>query len=390
MKKIYAIVSFALALPFFANASEDIQISDLSATATSDGILIKWSEPIDLSENPSYTTMNEGFEDYELFDYSRNFSHWINYYPYPSNALTYALDGDDDALYTGYDFPRNGESKGWQVMSLAGVGPFYPLEPHSGTQFLYTTCIVPEYGYGCEVSDAWLISPITRGGSEVSFFARALYNDVVPEIFEFMYSSTSRGTSEFIKIEQCSLQSNEWVEFKYTLPEDAKYFAIHFISDDMYGMMLDDITYEVQDNIPNNILGYNIYRKTGSSRDLLVENFALCSYTDIYCRYNVTYEYEVCPLYPDETGEKEYIEGPMSNTASAMLTEPEDAVKGVYADDATIATVTNRTITANADVDIYTLSGAKLASVAANGSIEVEAGIYIIKSNKAVSKIFVK
>ena len=52
------------------------------------------------------------------------------------------------------------------------------------------------------------------------------------------------------------LNATDWTEYSFTLPEGAKYFAIRHTSQDIFGMLLDDVTYERGASAP---VGYNVY-----------------------------------------------------------------------------------------------------------------------------------
>ncbi len=53
-----------------------------------------------------------------------------------------------------------------------------------------------------------------------------------------------------------SLSTTEWQEVTVDLPEGTKYFAIRHTSPDIWGMMLDDITYQ---GMGADLASYNVY-----------------------------------------------------------------------------------------------------------------------------------
>ena len=128
-------------------------------------------------------------------------------------------------------------------------------EPHSGSQMLLSTCVSD--GDPIPDTDHWLISPELMGNEqEISFFARVITADYGYETFEMLYSMTDADPSSFISLSNEWLDATDWLEFSYTIPEGAKYFAIRHTSRDIFGLMLDDITFERGAQAP---AGYNVY-----------------------------------------------------------------------------------------------------------------------------------
>ena len=82
-----------------------------------------------------------------------------------------------------------------------------------------------------------------------------------------LYSTTDAEVSSFEVLDNLWLSATEWTECNYTLPEGTKYFAIRHSSTDIFGLLLDDITFERSAMAP---VGYNIYvdgEKVGSATD---------------------------------------------------------------------------------------------------------------------------
>ena len=128
-------------------------------------------------------------------------------------------------------------------------------EPHSGSQFLLSTCVLE--GDPIPSTDHWLISPELMGNEqEISFFARVITADYGSESFEVLYSMTDADPSSFTSLASEWLDATDWTEFCYTIPEGAKHFAIRHISTDIFGLLIDDFTYERSATVP---VGYNIY-----------------------------------------------------------------------------------------------------------------------------------
>jgi hypothetical protein len=133
------------------------------------------------------------------------------------------------------------------------VGSVY--EPHSGNQLLLSTCVSD--GDPIPGTDHWLISPELMGNEqEISFFARVITPDYGYETFEVLYSTTDADVENFISLEEVWIDAIDWTEYTFTLPEGAKFFAIRHTAQDIFGLMLDDVTFERGASAP---VGYNIY-----------------------------------------------------------------------------------------------------------------------------------
>ena len=171
----------------------------------------------------------------------------------------------------------------------------------------------------------------------------------------------------------------EWETVTVTLPKDAKYFALNYVSQDIFGLMLDDITYTPY--VTNEITGYDIYR----NNEVIENNLnVLGSYSDKNTTYGETYAYNVLPVTTTGTGK-------MSNTAIVTVTSvgkistnnfiigAKGAIKinGFEGENATIYTTDGKTIF-NETID------------KANTTVKVDAGVYVVKAGKTTVKVIVK
>ena len=161
--------------------------------------------------------------------------------------------------FSGFEVPNLGDPMAWMVFNSmyegfpVEVGSIY--EPHSGNQLLLSTCVSD--GDPIPGTDHWLISPELMGNEqEISFFARVITADYGYESFEVLYSATRGDIDSFISLEEVWLDATDWTEYTFTLPEGAKYFAIRHKAQDVFGLMIDDVTFERGASAP---VGYNIY-----------------------------------------------------------------------------------------------------------------------------------
>jgi hypothetical protein len=170
-------------------------------------------------------------------------------------------DGNGSVCYsfTGFEVPNLGNPMAWMVFNSmyesfpVEVGSVY--EPHSGNQMLLSTCVSD--GDPIPATDHWLISPELMGnGQDISFFARVITPDYGYEGFEVLYSITDDDIDSFVSLQEEWLDATDWTEYTFTLPEGTKYFAIRHTAQDVFGLMLDDVTFERGATAP---VGYNVY-----------------------------------------------------------------------------------------------------------------------------------
>ena len=269
------------------------------------------SEATEDFENPSYQPLTiENFGDWTMVDGDGQKTYYITNWketnnPYRTYPMAYQLYNPE----------------------VAGVAPEFLVDvpPHSGSQLLI--------GWSCQgQNDNWLISPQLPGTAQtISFFARS-FTIGFPESFEVLYSTTDTALESFKKIDAVENYpaNNEvpeqWTEFKASLPEGTKYFAIRHMSYDSYALYIDDITYIGGPAVPEDfkLLGYNIYRDgTKVNSDLI----AGTSYTDGLDTAG-TYRYRVSTVYNyGESRHSEAVEAVVENSGIGDITadyaEPE-------------------------------------------------------------------
>ena len=94
-------------------------------------------------------------------------------------------------------------------------------------------------------NDDWLIHSVDGGGT-LSFFATGAEVDGSgPERFQVLYSSTDDNPGNFTMVSEGDYveTTTSWTEYSYKLPDNARYFAIHCVSEDASLFKLDDISY---------------------------------------------------------------------------------------------------------------------------------------------------
>ena len=229
------------------------QPEGLTGSQTDAGIELSWTAPS--NGTASYT---EQVEDYDEFDagglnadvHTGKIGEWTVY------------DGNGTYGYgfNGLEVPNLGGQNAWLVMAPASTQLAQDLSSnygaHSGAQYFISTCVAEPEG-NPDATNHWLISPELPGVAQtISFFARTITAQYGQESFEVLASSTDTNPASFTSVQTFSTDAVEWTEFTAELPAGTKYFAIRHTSTDIFGIMVDDITYLVGGG---EVASYNIY-----------------------------------------------------------------------------------------------------------------------------------
>lgn len=239
-------------------APENVQATggELSGTMT-------WNAPSNL---PS-TTVTENFEDTSVFP------------PFSAGGVTATQNTGafgDWALYdatggcavygsTELNFDHEGEPHAWFVFNVTGAtgdadegyADATPHASHGGDQYLESICPTSS-STAAGVADHWLISPELSGNAqEIIFWDSELTTRYGAESYEIWVSTTDNtAPGSFQKLgDTYSTDYITWAERRVQLPAGTKYFAIRHISNDVFGLLIDDVTYEV----PIKPVSYNVY-----------------------------------------------------------------------------------------------------------------------------------
>ena len=362
------------------NNNNTIAVSDLRATDSTDtSISLEWS---DLQLN-----FGDGsFEDNTPFEITPTLSPFKN------------IDGDGAALnyFSNWACPNQGAPAGWVVWNapqvnaiMASYSVIGEYKAYDGDNFLIAMSPMWDMALGtAPTADDWLISEEIKGGTEVSFQAQPITNVYGAETIEILASSTTDDIEAFtlvtsFKVGDPSKPDDmiEWKECRTTLPADARYFAIRYVSKDIMGIIIDDIQYSsVNDGLE--VIGYDILRD-----DITIEeNFVGNTYTDnTITDREAIYKYNVVPVLNNGT------RGSKSNDAIVSPAGINSSIfnSAIYASKGLII-VKNHL---GEKVSISTLDG-KIVSTFTSESdcakVEVEPGIYIVKAGRTTAKLIVK
>lgn len=183
------------------------------------------------------------------------------------------VDGDGLPVYTfqDIDFPNSGAPAAFMTFDPYQLHIAQILgewAPHSGSRVLIASA--PHDGAGkAAQADDWLISPQVHPGTELRFWTKTANYEWGLEKFEVMYSSTDRSTSSFKSLTGKLDAPADWTEMIYTLPADARYFAIHYVTDDGFIFYVDDLKYSAVCALEGESLkGFRVYRDGRAIADM--------------------------------------------------------------------------------------------------------------------------
>lgn len=347
---------------------------NLSGTITEGVVTLQWDKP---AKSEIADQVTDDFDSYESFIID-NIGDW----------KTYDGDGTPTVYFGGPQIAHAYEAKAWQVWAPEEAGfsldKFDVLTPHSGDKYL--TCWAASDGVTQTLpNDDWLISSDVMGGTDVSFYYRMPNEGSDPQVFEMMYSSTDQEPENFTAFDRDSIMTGtDWVQFDYTLPTDAKYFAIRSCSKGSYTVaLLDDITYTplYGSTTTVTLTGYNVYR----DNQLIAANVTEQSYTDNTAGtekhvYNVTAVWK---------------EGESNYSNKYVSSDNTDIDKVATEPDIKVYSSKNAIIITGAEgkpINIYAYTGQKLFSknAATNTTINVVPGVYLVHVANTTHKVIVK
>lgn len=164
-------------------------------------------------------------------------------------------DGNGMKVYglTDIEYENKYEPSAWMVFNRAKTNPVHgDGKSHSGHQCMMS--IVPVENHVPATTDHWLISPELSGDAQtITFYARQLTAQYGNEKYEVLVSSTNNDPASFLIVGSTrEMTGEDWQEVSVSLPAGAKYFAIRHISYDIFGLMIDDVTYEPKESSGGN------------------------------------------------------------------------------------------------------------------------------------------
>lgn len=335
----------------------------LDCAKTADGLRLSWQSPW---AKGSVTDDIESYKDWAI----DNVGDW-----------TMADLDHDVTCYINKDlgeYDNASSPKAFQVCNAntLGIDIWDEGKPHSGNKMLMAMAGV-KY-----VNNDWLISPRLNGDEQtISFFARSFtLENQQPERMRVLYSTTDTDPANFTKIHAADYLelSGEWAEFRYVVPQGARYFAVNCVSDSGFAMFVDDLSFNDLTVPQLKLKEYEVYRN-----GVLLGKTSATEITDPEVVDGTVYT--VRAIF-DKT----------ESDLSESITYDESAVGEMTADAIRVAT-------AKGEIIVIGAEGKRVAAASADGrmllnavaesnrvSIPATAGVYVVTINGKSVKTIVR
>ena len=228
----------------------------LAATVNGSNVVITWDDNSTLET----VTINDDFE-----------GHTHGTINSPGTVGWSYIDGDgsNTGTFQSIEFTNEGSPMAFIVLDDGQLNSNY-IQAHSGDMF-----IGDAYVSGAQNND-WIISPELNFSEPFtfSFWARSFASNYANEQFYAAYSTTGTAQNNFTNLHSSAVTTTTtWTEYSYTVPANARYVAIHCVSNDQYIFCVDDITISGEAGVGSR---YNLYR----DGELIASNITGGSYTD--------------------------------------------------------------------------------------------------------------
>ena len=353
----------------FVTGSLNPAPTNLVGVEESGTVTLTWDAP---ATDEVIDPVTDDFEAYEDFIIDE-IGDWI----------TYDGDGTQPVYFGGPAIPNVFEPQAWQVYNPVQAGfdtnRFTMLTPHSGNKYLACFAASDGVQYILE-NDDWLISSDVLPGSEISFWMRNPIAGSAPQIWEMMYTNDDPEDPEtYVAFDRDQLDGTDaWVEFHYTVPKDAKCFAIRCCSEAYKNrtvLFLDDLTYTPLYGATTKLKlnGYNIYRD-----GKLIGTSQTTTFTDVIAPnhwYVVTANWEE----GESLSTNQYVYGDITgvNRVNASNVDIRGGKQVINISGA------------NGMTQVFTIDGRLVYSskVSGNASVKVGSGMYIVRTDGAIAKV---
>lgn len=323
---------------------------------------------------PDALHVNDDFEDYPAYSID--------------NIGDYTLvDADEGYTYGFADiyFENTGAPQAFMVFNpdKLGLNMLEDWRARSGSQVMAAFQAAGTDGYSIN-SDNWLISPEVHGGQTISFWGKTANWEWGLEEFEVLYSTSSTDLASFKSLSGDLTAAKDWTLYEFTLPANARYFAIRHKSKDQFVFYLDDLKFVGRLlQAPAELTGYRVYRDGVMIAELPAGSTA---YTDTNVA-DGAHNYEVTALYGRrESGRSD--KAPVTIGATGVESVDASAAVSVKAGNSVIniacADSARVTVTATSGITVFSATGD------ATYSVDVVPGIYIVSVDNRVFKVAVR
>jgi hypothetical protein len=217
----------------------------------------------------------------------------------------------------------------------------------------------------------------------VSFYAQTFWGEYGEQTIEFMISKSGKDIDDFEVVDEAFDLPVGWTLYEFELPEGTNYFAIHNISDDIFALFIDDITFETPSPYDNlEIEGYNVYSNGEKLNDAPVAStsYIVPSESDVDRTFYVTVVY-------NEVGESDLSNAAVAPARSGLQSAAIAQVKVVGG----VGEILVSGAEGNA-VNVYSVDGKLIANkqAAATTHVRVPQGIYLVAVSGKYYKVIVR
>lgn len=277
------------------------------------------------------------------------------------------------------DYPNAQQPSAFQVFAPAGLEGIEPgFEPHSGNQMW--VCFNAKSGK----TDDWMISPELAGKAQTAkFFARSAKPTYGSESLEVLASSTGTEIADFTLVKSVEAVGEDWTEYSAELPEGTLYMAIRCTSNDVFALLVDDITVLTAE-VAGTHLRLDGYRVYCEQQAVSADNHSAESFAHRYDKDGRTVTYHVTALYNE--GE--------SATSNGVVFDPSTSgISGVDASEALRVTTAAGTIIVEgagvSPVEIYATDGRAVYAGRGDVRVSVAPGVYVVSAGGQSVKVAV-
>lgn len=177
-----------------------------------------------------------------------------------------------------------------------------------------------------------------------------------------------------------TVPASAWTKYEFTLPADARRFAINCVSDNAYALLVDEVTYESEHADVLEFRGYNVYLDGKQINDAIVEEN---EFTDANPQTEGQHVYNVTAIY--DKGESGLSNDCLVDLAGTTTLEADgmriEVRKGAIA----VMNAGGRTVTV-ASVNGMVIFNEKVGDYAL---ISLEPGIYTLRCGDRNIKIMI-
>lgn len=341
------------------------EVLDIDATMADGKVTLSWNAP-------DAVRMNDSFEDYSSYDID--------------NIGSYTLLDLDGAYTYGFSdiyFPNTGVPQAFMVFNPVELGIVTyessifgaAFDPRTGDRVL--ACFG---AYGTPNND-WFISPAVHGGRTIRFYSKSGDSMQGVDKYQVLYSATTISPSAFSPLGEVVSTGSKWELHEVSLPANARYFAIHCVSDDGFVLMVDDLVFiEKRTECIHAHTGYNLYRNGALVTSLPA---SATSYVTDAPADNESHTYTLTATYE---GDRE--------SGAATVRVGVSGLGSVEASSIRIAVEGNDIVVSSTEaVDVTVTNAAGVTLLSENGTEIRRAfapGVYMVVAGDTVRKVIVR